>query len=404
MKIKSSTHIKLLFFALVSFGIKIIYFIYKYNNAFVENDYIRVSPDEYGYLMRATERFPDILFGQHWGYEFVNALGVSVFQDVNSAYIALCLFNIFLSLTLPYLMLPVIRSFSDDNEQYNKVFLGSAIIFLLMPSAIWLAASNLKDMLLAIFNISFVSLFILLSAEKRNIRRLIIFISLFAVAFLIFSLRSYLAVILLIASGTQLLIESKHKAIFFLILFSIGGIIINFVGLQESILFIEERISWLYDADAAEIISQQMSEIGQDAFVVNYNFRDSLLQVIRFYFGPFPQIISDIWENIIISVQSGVLLFFLIPLWISFRNIVSHRRNIFFVIYISLIIVFYSIGASYSGYRQRFATLDFITVLFIVRFYYAETKQLVQDIKIPSILIGCILNIAFLLFTSRSTL
>lgn len=354
--------------------------------------------------MRATERFPDILFGQHWGYEFVNALGVSVFQDVNSAYIALCLFNIFLSLTLPYLMLPVIRSFSDDNEQYNKVFLGSAIIFLLMPSAIWLAASNLKDMLLAIFNISFVSLFILLSAEKRNIRRLIIFISLFAVAFLIFSLRSYLAVILLIASGTQLLIESKHKAIFFLILFSIGGIIINFVGLQESILFIEERISWLYDADAAEIISQQMSEIGQDAFVVNYNFRDSLLQVIRFYFGPFPQIISDIWENIIISVQSGVLLFFLIPLWISFRNIVSHRRNIFFVIYISLIIVFYSIGASYSGYRQRFATLDFITVLFIVRFYYAETKQLVQDIKIPSILIGCILNIAFLLFTSRSTL
>jgi len=404
VQIKSSTHTKVIYIAFLSFGIKTIYLVYKYNYAFVENNYARVSPDEYGYLIKAMQGFPDMLFGLHWVYEFVNTLALSVFRDVNSTYIGLCLFNILLSLVLPYLMLPLIRSFSEDNERYNNIFLGSAITLLLMPSAIWLAASNLKDMLLAIFNISFVSLFILLSEEKRKSQRLMIFISLFVVTFLIFSLRSYLAAILLIALGAQLFIESKHKITFLLALLSIVAIIIYFVSLQNSLLFIESRISWVYDPDAAEIISRQITKMGENPFVVHYTFQDRFLQLGRFVFGPFPTLTADIWENVILSIQSGVLLFFLIPLWGSFRYLLSHRNRTFFLTYILLIIVFYSIVGQYSGYRQRFATLDFFTVLFIVRFYCDETIQMVQSIKIPSILIGCILNIAFILFTSRSIL
>jgi hypothetical protein len=259
-------------------------------------------------------------------------------------------------------------------------------------------------MLLAVFNFSFVSLFILLSEEKRNIRRLIIIISLFALGFLVFSLRSYLAVILLIALVIQLFFKTRHKIALLIFFLCIGVMIVYSIGIQNSLLFVESWVSWLYNPDAAEIIAQQIAETGENEFIVNYAFRDILLQIGKFYFGPFPALTADIWENIIISIQSGLLFFFLIPLMVSFKSLLSHKNSVFFVSYILLLVAFYSVAAQYSGYRQRFATLDFFTVLFIVRFYYTEGGKKIHRARIPSILIGCILNIALILFTARSNL
>lgn len=409
--IHHQTWLRLLAAILMSLALKISLFIYKFNYAYLERDQIVVSSDEYEYLSKATSLHLDSSIGQHWLYNWLNMAAYQVFGNTDVTYISMCLLNIVLSCITPVLLLPIVRALTSDEEHLNKIFLTSSLVLLFWPAAIWLSVSNLKDTLLAMLLVGFVAIYLHLFRTAQSLSdwfkpNTFVLLALGTLnAYAIFSLRSYMGAILFASILLHLFFSQEqrfNKILFAAAFFSL----IVYMGFSEYILnFLNWDTNWLINNYAAEEIDRDALLRGENSFHVNYTLPMIAMGIVRFYFNPFPYIAETDLFSGLLMVQTAVSAFFVIPFLKSFAHLFRHRMAIFYYVYFAATTVFYAMAEAFSGPRQRFGTVDILSIILVAYALYGiprtDGKQKINAKPIVLVLVGLAINIAFLLYTSK---
>jgi hypothetical protein len=269
--------------------------------------------------------------------------------------------NVALSTASPFLLLPIVRQVIPDDRKYEWAVVLFLAITLMWPQALILASHNLKDVLTQFLT----SLYLLilwsfaLRDPERKMRSGEILKSTLALGItllLLFSLRTYLAVIL--AAVSMLLLAPRRPV---LALLGLASMVIFYFAFQDRLVgFIYDN--WLFNADARESLLQDAFSRGDVRARVNVEPLEILGSAVRFFLGPFPSAGGTGYQWLLV-IQSAAMYFF------AYFSIKGARRfppsiKGYVIILCLFLALLYGIAELISGPRQRFAPFDYLFLMF----------------------------------------
>lgn len=389
----------------ISFSIKISLLFYKFYFAYTTGDATIVNPDEWAYLEKARDVHLNIKIGGHWLYEWMNWAVYWLLRDEYRSYLTLSLYNITLSLIVPFFICPVIRHLSQDENEYNRVFFIFSVFFLFWPASIFSSVANLKEMTLVILAACSLSLLVTWCASASFPKRLAGVILLCGCVFLIFSTRSYFSVFLGVSIivyflSSKLSLVRKLWGIAFVVL------LLTTTGLfQYAWEFLKFENNWLLNPEAMARVNTEILESASFGILKINNTPTSFARgSVKFLTDPIPNLdVSSVFW-FLLMVQTGAGVFFLAPFIMGAWRLKKEKLAWTLFLLLGLSLLFYSVAQTFSGARQRFATYD-IYFLIILAFGLNLISKLSPEKK--GLLWGyctmaLLVNIAALVFTSKA--
>ena len=383
--------------AMASLCLKLPLTLYAYEYGYLRGDRTLVSPDAFAYVAHAWDHQIDIRPLGHWLYDYLNGAVYSLAPNHISVYLVMTLGNVVLSMLLPlalWLAAPVLELDTAEREPY---FIGVCALTLFWPTALWLSTQDLKDTLTALLVALFVAVFVRASARSgvKFLQRLglaglgLIFL------YLVFSVRSYLAVFLLLAAVTHLIVKERRvwsKAVVALVLVALA---LSPIG-QALMTFSHPDKNWLLNpALAAE------EGIGQGGAGVKINTTPMamLLELPRTLINPVPTIGLTNVDDVLTVARSVFLCY---TLWFFVSRLWRWRSpyKLFFILCLLLPLAFYAYIPTYSGPRQDFSSgIDlmflFLLPLFVLRGLRDRTLGV-------SLVVGSVASTGGLLYTAKA--
>lgn len=399
---------------LVAVTLRVALLVFKYHYGYLENNLTIISPDEIGYLFEAKNDTPEVRLGAHWLYSWLNHLVFSMLGDIDTTYIALCTFNISLGVALPFALLPAIRSFSLDSQRYNQIFLATSLVLLFWPASILLSTANLKDPLLAFLVALYISLVLTFTARIERARGgallsvIPLFFMLVVTGYFVFTLRSYLSLFLI--GSTLILLFLKRGR--YLLKLTVAGVILGGLtqtGISDYLFaFFEYENNWLLNSYVQEEVSRDVTARGENALVINRTPVAIGMGAVKFVLSPFPSLVAEDLPSFLLSAQTAFALFFIGPLIQGLKRLREHPQAIFFYCLLVSVVLFYGAVESYSGPRQRFVSLDIVLILVactaaVGALHEGDGGERRRLLRL-SFLSGLVINVVFVLFTSRAAL
>lgn len=404
-KVSTSFNVNLLkwYISLVSLSllIKIPLVLINYYYGFLLNDISLINRDGIVYVEKAVNGIVDIRIGGHWLYVYMNEIVYKYSLDEKHLYLWMSVINVMLSSLLPLVLLPALRIFKfDSQKEVTITFVVFSILMLFWPTSLWISSQNMKDILIALLFSLYISIFILALNSKNKLGFTIIIIAGIAVLFLIFSVRSYLAVFMIGASFIYVFIKERQNVLLitgFLVLFiliyvsPIGNYILSFLNPQNN---------WLLNPSIAKKVSQSYILQGENTLVVNFTMKDILVNLVRTIFNPFPKITWGNFYELLLTVRTIFISLFFYFFVINMINWKS-RYKLFFVLNIFFPLLFYAVAESYSGPRQVFSSIEMI-FLFLLPYFYVKNKSQF-NLKF-SLFWGMVITFGLFLVTSKGIL
>lgn len=385
--------------ALGSLCLKIPLALYIYEYGYLRGDHVLANPDAFAYVIHARNNDLDIRPLGHWLYDYLNECVYNLAPNHIPVYLVMVLLNVALSLLLPLALWPAVRGLGMDQETRPSYFFGLCALLLFWPSVLWLSAQNLKDILTALLFALFLSVFV--SAVQPRRQRPFAFLGLMLaetiLLYFIFSLRSYLAVFLLIAVVIHLLFKERYLLTKAFIVLAVVGILLSPAG-QAALTFANSDQNWLINPAVVAEINQGQADLGLDPLVVNRT-PTALLAAVPKMISPFPSIQ---WANVneMLQVLRSVFLCFTVTFFaVSFWEWKAHLKW-FFALCLLLPMMFYLIVPAYSGPRQFFSSgIDIVFLLLLPLFVLRGWRSRKMGV---SLVAGLLVSNAGLLFTSKA--
>ncbi|MFQ5485135.1 MAG: hypothetical protein ACE5DO_07360 [Desulfobacterales bacterium] len=365
----------------------------------MEKDFNLIGSDGWAYAEYGRLGIGPVIMGGHWLYNYVNHLVYRILPGEEHLYLNMSLLNICLSLLLPVALIPISRIFKMDQPEYDKYFKYLILFFLFWPTAIILSTQNLKDTLLALMFCSYLSLCYLSLHAKTLTRSIIYILLIMGLLYLIFVLRSYLAVFM-VAGAMGLSVLVKKKA--FYLPFFLGGIVALFFSpIGEYVMdFVSYENNWLINPDALLHKNIERAAEGLPPATINMGFRNIFIDFIRLPLMPFPGInTTNIYEYLLMLKTTLVCIFS----WFFIWKFIQWDSKYKWFLGLNAILPwgFYSIWRGLSGARQTFASMDILFLLMLS--YFLATNQN-RGLLTRSYIFGIAGLIAMFVYTSRGWL
>jgi len=386
--------------AFISIAIKVPLVMYCYKYGYLPQNWELAASDSFNYIYKVVNGTADyFIFGQHWLYEFLNRIMYSITNDANQTVLYMSFINVVLSMLLPILLIPALTYFLPEGPKRNRCFLLISFFLLFWPTAIYLSIQNLKDIFLAILVCVYISMYLQLF-KKDNPRftmpSIILFIFL---CYLIYSLRSYTALILIAATIAHYIWVTRNlKAM--LVICLLGLIILVTPAGEKIIPYLNYDNNWLINPQALRQYNLTLISQGSPPMELYTTPTTITYGLFRTIFNPLPNIDNrNIFEYLLCLrtlILSLFLLFFLAAI-VKWRDPLKS----WFLTILGLHLIFYSVIPTYSGPRQLFPGIEIIFLLILSYFIVQRQKN---DNLVISICGGLLCISLFMLFTARSWL
>lgn len=342
----------------VSLAVKLLYLSYRYLG-FVSEGTQAIFPDESLYLERAQSNF-QIVLGEHWLYEHIGHFFSQFCETDSQLFLVMGLYNVALSLLLPFVAKPIIEEFTRSDYAFNRTFLLASALMLLAPSSIWLASSNLKDVTVALLSLLTARSVIKYVKAPSRLLSMAYLAGMFLALFLMFSIRSYFAVMFFLAIAAFFAFgKPRGKGMFFSVCLSVAALI--FLTGYGAVMEMGGRFlenNWLFSPRAIASMQAKVWQTTGQEFVINQSISGKVYGALLFLLGPLPSVVNWRMENLV-SLQVG---FYPLLLFAGYHGIRNHacagKFNIMFFSLFGMLIMFYATAQSYAGPRQRFGTFD----------------------------------------------
>lgn len=380
----------------ISIIIKIPFLFYFYKYGYIPRDFNVLNNDCYYYVQHAINHDINYFtFGDHWLYEYINSLVYTFTQNPDLVYLYMSILNIILSSLLPLIFIPAIHSLIQDKQKKDRCFIILTTLILFWPTAIFLSVQNFKDIILALLVSLFITIY-LSNKEKLHFKHLLVLILL---TYLLYSLRTYLAAILIITTLLHFIITKKSVRT--IIIVSICLLLFYLSPIWNNIQnFMDLTNNWLFNQQALEIYNTTLIAQGSPPMELYNTPITFLYGFVRSIFNPLPTLIIDQPYNYLLCCRSIILSFLLLFFIIQLKK--WHGSIKIWLLCIMLIqLCFYAYNPTFSGPRQLFPGVD---LLFIFMISYLLVQRRTNSILILSFGTGLILTSIFLVFTSRTWL
>jgi hypothetical protein len=294
------------------------------------------------------------------------------------------LFNVALSLLLPLALWPAAQALELQPDEKERYFAGLCFLVLFWPSALWLGSQNLKDMLLALLVALFLSGFVVVAGPMptKPVWRLTGCGWCLFNLYLIFSLRSYLGAMLLLAAVVYVLVKEKRWWVKAAAMISValiaaspqGRLITTFASLQNN---------FIINPEAQLGVNHDFEAEGQTEFLkVNRTPAALAAALPKTVLNPYPSIELFSISQVLITVRSVFVcltaLFFFACLW-QWRA----PLKLFLCLCMFLPWVFYWVVPTYSGPRQLFSCgIDGLYVLLLPLFWLRYRRRATLGVSI----------------------